>query len=98
MTDTSLNTMAVRAAEDDSLKALREAQASLAGLYATIEQQLAAASAKVAGAKATIDAPAVVSAFPEGHDWRVEIAKFEAAIAGFVQLMDTVPAAPRIGE
>lgn len=88
----------VRLTENDALIALREAQTTLTGLYATIGQQLAATAAKVAGAEALLDNPLVASAFPADHAWRLEIAKFNAALAGFTTLMETVPAAPRIGE
>lgn len=88
----------VRLTEDDTLKALREAQTALTGLYATIGQQLAATAAKVSGAEALLDNPLVVEAFPPGHAWRLEVEKFNAALTGFAALMETVPAAPRIGE
>jgi hypothetical protein len=92
------NAALVRMTEDDVLKVLREAQLSLAGLYASINQQLSMVTTKVAGAGALLDNPLVSEAFPAENAWRQEVAKFNAALAGFASLMDTVPPAPRIGE
>jgi hypothetical protein len=88
----------IKLTQDKTLTAVLEAQQSLFSLYATIGQQLAAIAARIASARALIDDPKVVSAFPSNDDFRTEVEKMETLLVQLQLMVDSIPDTPRIGE